>query len=54
VHVRCGGGEAVFEVENEIELRESSGLKVNELSKAQELAEKNKELIIQKWNEFFN
>ena len=54
VPVRYGGGEAVFEVENEVELRESYGLKVAELSKAQMLAEMNKEAIIQKWHEYFN
>ena len=54
IHVRYGGGEAVFEVENEVELRESYGLKVGELSKAQALAEENKESIIQKWHEFFD
>jgi hypothetical protein len=54
VHVRYGGGEAIFDVENEVELRESYGLKVGELSKAQLLAENNKETIIQKWHEFFN
>ena len=43
VHVRYGGGEAIFDVE-----------KVGELSKAQLLAENNKETIIQKWHEFFN
>jgi hypothetical protein len=52
--VRYGGGEAIFDVENEVELRESYGLKVGELSKAQLLAENNKETIIQKWHEFFN
>jgi hypothetical protein len=54
VHVRYGGGEAVFKVENEVELRESYKLKVAELSKAQMLAEMNKEVIIQKWHEYFN
>ena len=54
VHVRYGSGEAVFNVENEVELRESQGLKVRELSKAQMLAEENKELIIQKWHEYFD
>ena len=51
VHVRYGNGEAVFNVEDEIALRESQGLKIKELSKAQQLAEENKELIIQKWHE---
>lgn len=34
VHVRRGGGEAVFSVEDEVALRESSGLKVKELARA--------------------
>lgn len=51
VHVRYGAGEAVFSIEPAIELRESYGLKVRELSKAQSLAEKHSELIIQKWRE---
>jgi hypothetical protein len=51
VHVRRGGGEAVFVVEDGVELRESQGLNVKDLGKAQSLAEENKGLIIKKWNE---
>jgi hypothetical protein len=51
VHVRYGGGEAVFDIEEAIELRESYGLTVRELAKAQNLAEENRELIIEKWHE---
>lgn len=51
VHVRYGTGEAVFMMEPAIELRESHGLKVRELSKAQSLAEKHEGLIMQKWYE---
>lgn len=51
VHVRKGGGEAVFNVETAIELRESAGLKVNELRRAQDLVREHRELIIRKWNE---
>ncbi|MGB0335008.1 MAG: DUF4160 domain-containing protein [Opitutales bacterium] len=51
VHVRYAGGEAVFNIYETIELRESAGLKVKELSKAQSLAESHKDLIIEKWNE---
>lgn len=51
MHVRRGGGEAVFDVREEIALRESQGLKVHELTKAQELAEQNRDLIIRKWHE---
>jgi hypothetical protein len=54
VHVRYGGGEAVFEVEQRVELRESQGLKVRELAKAEELAAEHRELIIQKWHEHIN
>ena len=51
VHVRYGNGEAVFNVEAEVELRESQGLKLRELAKAEKLAEENKKLIIDKWHE---
>jgi hypothetical protein len=51
VHVRKAGAEAIFEVNEEVELRESQGFKIKDLNKAQWLAEENRELIIQKWNE---
>ena len=51
VHVRYGNGEAIFNVENEVVLREAYGLKLRELSKAQELAEEHRILIIKKWHE---
>jgi hypothetical protein len=51
VHVRHGDGEAVFEMEDGIGLRESQNMKMNELSKAQKLAEENRILIMEKWNE---
>ena len=51
VHVRKAGAEAIFDVEDEVELRESQGFKVKDLAKAQQLAEENRNLIIQKWNE---
>ena len=54
VHVRYGGGEAVFDVEIQVELRESHGMKVKELAKAQELAETHRHTIIEKWNEHLN
>ncbi len=52
--MQYGGGEAVFEVEGEVVLRESVGLKTGELSKAEDLANEHRELIIQKWHEHFN
>ena len=51
VHVRHGGGEAVFNVEDSVELRESQNMKLSELSAAQELAEENRDLILEKWHE---
>lgn len=51
VHVRKGDGEAIFDVENAVELRESAGMKIRDLARAQELAEENRTLIIQKWHE---
>ena len=51
VHVRKGGGEAVFEVEGEIVLRESAGLKTKELKAAEDLAAEHQQLIISKWHE---
>jgi hypothetical protein len=54
VHVRYAGGDAIFTVEETVELRESHGLRVQELSKAQRLAEEHKTLIISKWHEYFN
>jgi len=47
VHVRYGNGEAIFECDPEIVLKDSSGLKVKELSKAQDLAESHRELILE-------
>ncbi len=51
VHVRHGDGEAVFNVEDSVELRESQNMKLGELAKAQELAEENRDLILEKWHE---
>ena len=54
VHVRYGGGEAVFEMEGSVALRESHGMKVQELTKAQQLAEAHRDMILEKWNEHLN
>lgn len=51
VHVRRGGSEAVFVVEPEVELRESVGFNVRELSRAEDLIDDHLELIKQKWAE---
>ena len=54
VHVRYGSGEAVFVVEEGVQLRESQGLKVRELAKAEALATEQRGLILRKWHEHFN
>ncbi len=51
IHFRKGDGEAVFFVSEHVDLRESQGLKLKELTRAQELAEHHKQIIIQKWHE---
>jgi hypothetical protein len=51
IHVRRGGGEAVFAVEPEVELRESVGFNVRELSRAEDLIHDHLELIKRKWAE---
>jgi hypothetical protein len=51
VHVRKGDGEAIFNVEDGVELRESHGMKLRDLARAQELAEENRMTIVKKWNE---
>lgn len=53
VHVRKGGGEAVFVVEGDVELRESAGMKLKDLSRAEDLAKEFREAIIAYWNEHF-
>ena len=45
------GGEAVFEIENIVELRDSQKMKVKELAIALKLIEEHKILILEKWNE---
>jgi Domain of unknown function (DUF4160) len=54
IHVHVRRGEAVFTLEDEVALRESPGLKVQELARAQELAQRNKRLIIERWHERHN
>lgn len=54
VHVRSGTGKAKFDVSGEVQLMESRGMKVQELRKAQDIAEENLETIRRKWHEFFD
>jgi len=52
IQVCRGGGEAAFVVEPEVELRESVGLNVRELSRAEDLIHDHLELIKQKWADY--
>ena len=54
VHVVKGGCEARFQVEPEVSLLDNKGLKPAELKLAESLVEENKEMIIARWNEYFN
>lgn len=54
VHVQKAGGEAVFNVESGVELRESSGMKVSELRRAEELASENRDAILKHWHVHFD
>jgi len=55
VHVQRGGGEAAFEIrDGKVELRESAGLKVAELRRAEEIASERRGEIERKWHERFD
>ena len=54
VHVVHGGGEAVFEVGEDVVLKETRGMSLKDLTKAQRLAKKNRKLIKEKWHVFFS
>ncbi|TCD12628.1 DUF4160 domain-containing protein [Pedobacter frigidisoli] len=51
IHVRNADGEAKFEVE-EVKLISNKDLKNKDVSLAIALIEENKEIIINKWNEY--
>lgn len=58
VHVIKGKGSikdsAKFNIEPEITLITNNGLQSNEIKLAEMIIEENKELISERWNEFFN
>ena len=45
--------EAKFSVEPEVKLIENNGLKASELRLAESVIEENKEIIVNRWNEYF-
>jgi len=54
VHASIENREARFKIKDEIKLLENHGLKPREIKYAELAIEENKEVIIQRWNEFFN
>jgi hypothetical protein len=53
VHVVKAGMEARFQVEPEVVLVDNKGLKPSELKLAESIVEENKEMIIERWKEYF-
>lgn len=53
MHVVKAGAEAIFDLADGVELRESHGFRLSDLAKAQQLARENKQLILNKWHEHF-
>ena len=53
VHVSSGDAEAKFRIEPEIVLIENNGLKSREIRQAIMAIEENKEVIIERWKDFF-
>ena len=53
VHVIKDGHEARFQVEPEVALLDNKGLKVSELRMAESVIEENRELIVERWKEYF-
>lgn len=52
VHISKGDAEAKYDVEK-LELIESFGFKRNELRMIESILEENREIIKERWNEFF-
>ncbi|MDH4461009.1 MAG: DUF4160 domain-containing protein [Spirosomataceae bacterium] len=53
VHVRNSDGEAKFEID-EVKLVSNKGMKPKDIKLAESIIEENRELLIQKWNEYHN
>lgn len=54
VHVSKENAEAKYRIDNgDIELIENRGLKVQDLKMAEQAITENREIIIERWNEYF-
>jgi hypothetical protein len=54
IHAVKGDAKAKFSVLPEVKIIYNHGLKASELKKAKSLVIENKEIIIERWNEFFS
>ncbi|MDE5790372.1 MAG: DUF4160 domain-containing protein [Muribaculaceae bacterium] len=54
VHIIKGDSEAKFNVIREVELVDNHGFKKNELRLIESIIEENRDIIIERWKEFFN
>ena len=54
VHVANSDGEAKFQIVPEITLINNDGMKRKDIRLAESIIEENEDLIIKRWEEFFN
>lgn len=55
MHVEGNGGYAIFDLaDNQFVLREKSKIKVSDLKKIKSVIDENADIIINRWNEYFN
>jgi hypothetical protein len=54
IHVTKGGSHAKFNILPDVKLDKNDGFKKSELKMIEALIEENKEIIIERWNNFFN
>lgn len=54
VHVIKDGSEAKYNVEPEVRMVYNHGFKRNEISMIESVIEENREVIIDRWNAYFN
>lgn len=54
VHVSKDDAEAKFQIDPQVELLENHGLKPQDIRTAEAAIMENREIIIERWNEYFN
>ena len=53
VHIKNADGDAKFEIKP-VKLTENNGIKNKDIKLAESIIEENEDIIVQKWNEYFN